>query len=252
MNPTTNEGYAVGFFMHVTPKSCILIDMRIRVYSTMALALLSVTALLHADEADNRRLADSASMFKEIMDTSDRAIPRDLLKSAECAVLVPGLKKAGFILGAKYGRGFATCRTPKGWSAPVAMRVEGGSVGFQIGASETDIILLVMNKRGMDRLLSSKFTLGAEASVAAGPVGRESQAQTDATMRAEILSWSRSRGVFAGIALQGATLRADSDTDAGLYGKSVNRQDVLNGKIPVPAVAADLISTLTRYSGVGK
>jgi lipid-binding SYLF domain-containing protein len=132
------------------------------------------------------------------------------------------------------------------------MRIEGGSFGFQIGASETDIILLVMNKRGMDRLLSSKFTLGAEASVAAGPVGRDSQAQTDVTMRAEILSWSRSRGVFAGIALQGATLRADSDTDRDLYGKEVNRADVLNGKVDAPPPAAVLVNTLTRYSGVGK
>ena len=229
----------------------MLIDMQLRVYPTLVLALLSVTAALHAGEADNRRLADSATMFKEIMDTPDRSIPRDLLKSAECAVLVPGMKKAGFIVGAKYGRGFATCRTPKGWSAPVAMRIEGGSVGFQIGASETDIILLVMNKRGMDRLLSSKFTLGAEASVAAGPVGRESQAQTDLTLKAEILSWSRSRGVFAGIALQGATLRADSDTDKDVFGKVVDRAEVLNGKVDTPPAAEALVSTLNRYSGVG-
>jgi lipid-binding SYLF domain-containing protein len=214
------------------------------------MGLLSVTAALHAGEADNRRLADAASMFKEIMDTPDHSIPRDLLKSAQCAVLVPGMKKAGFIVGAKYGRGFATCRTPKGWSAPVAMRIEGGSFGLQIGASETDIILLVMNKRGMERLLSSKFTLGGEASVAAGPVGRESQAQTDATMRAEILSWSRSRWAFVGIALQGATLRADSDTDKDLYGKEVNRADVLNGKVDTPPPAVVLVNTLTRYSGV--
>jgi SH3 domain-containing YSC84-like protein 1 len=238
--------------MQVTRKSGILKGMRLRVYSTLVMALLSVTAALHAGEADNRRLADSAAMFKEIMDTPDHSIPRDLLKSAQCTVLVPGMKKAGLIIGAKYGRGFATCRTPKGWSAPVAMRIEGGSFGFQIGASETDIVLLVMNKRGMDRLLSSKFTLGAEASVAAGPVGRESQAQTDVTMRAEILSWSRSRGVFAGIALQGATLRADSDTDNDLYGKQVNRADVLNGKVDTPPPAATLIDTLSRYSGVGK
>jgi lipid-binding SYLF domain-containing protein len=251
VNPTAIESLAVGLFVHVTRKSGILIDMQLRVYSTLALALLSAAAALHASEADNRRLADATSMFKEIMDTPDRSIPRDLLKSAECTVLVPGLKKAGLIVGAKYGRGFAACRTPKGWSAPVAMRVEGGSFGFQIGASETDIILLVMNKRGMERLLSSKFTLGAEASVAAGPVGRESQAQTDVTMRAEILSWSRSRGVFAGIALQGATLRADSDTDEALYGKVVNREDVLNGKVDTPPAAAALISTLNRFSGVG-
>ena len=226
--------------------------MSLRVNSTLVLALLSAAAVLHAGEADNRRLDESASMFKEVMDTPDHSIPRDLLKSAQCAVLMPGTKKAGFIIGAKYGRGFATCRTPKGWSAPVAMRIEGGSVGFQIGASETDIILLVMNKRGMDRLLSSKFTLGGEASVAAGPVGRDSQAQTDITMRAEILAWSRSRGAFAGVALQGATLRADADTDKDLYGKAVNRADVLNGMVPVPPPAANLVNTLTRYSGVGK
>lgn len=237
--------------MHPTLKSFILEVMTLRVHSTLVLALFSAAALLHAGEADNKRLAESASMFKEIMDTPDHSIPRDLLKSAECAVLMPGTKKAGFIIGAKYGRGFAACRTPKGWSAPVAMRIEGGSLGFQIGASETDIILLVMNKRGMERLLSSKFTLGAEATVAAGPVGRDSQAQTDATLRAEILSWSRSRGVFAGIALQGATLRADSDTDADLYGTTVNRADVLNGKVATPAPAAELVSTLNRYSGVG-
>ena len=237
--------------MHVTRKSGILKGMRLRVYPTLVMAMLSAAAALHAGEADNRRLADAASMFKEIMDTPDRSIPRDLLKSSECTVLIPSMKKAGFIVGAKYGRGFATCRTPKGWSAPVAMRIEGGSFGLQIGASETDIVLLVMNKRGMERLLSSKFTLGGEASVAAGPVGRESQAQTDVTMRAEILSWSRSRGVFAGIALQGATLRADSDVDIDLFGKEVNRADVLNGKVDTPPPAAALIDTLTRYSGVG-
>jgi lipid-binding SYLF domain-containing protein len=223
-----------------------------RIRTALLLSALSATALLRASEGDVRRLADSNAMFKEIMDTPDRSVPRDLLRDAECAVLVPGLKKAGFILGGKYGRGYALCRTPKGWSAPVAVRIEGGSVGFQIGASETDILLLVMNKRGMERLLSSEFTLGGEASVAAGPVGRESQAQTDLTLRAEILSWSRSRGVFAGIALQGATLRADSDTDRDLYGRDINRGDVLKGTVEAPKPAEELVATMTRYAGVGK
>jgi lipid-binding SYLF domain-containing protein len=223
-----------------------------KIASLTILSLLSAAALLQAGETDVRRLADSNAMFREIMDTPDRSVPRDLLRDAECAVLVPGLKKAGFILAAKYGRGFALCRTPKGWSAPVGVRIEGGSVGFQIGASETDILLLVMNKRGMERLLSSQFTLGGEASVAAGPVGRESQAQTDITLRAEILSWSRSRGVFAGISLQGATLRADSDTDHDLYGRDIDRSDALNGRIEAPQPANELIATLTRYSGVPK
>ena len=214
--------------------------------------VLSTATLLHAGEADNRRLAEANTMFKEIMDTSDRSIPRDLLRDSQCAVLVPGMKKAGFIVGAKFGRGFATCRTPKSWSAPIAVRIEGGSFGFQIGASETDIILLVRNKSGMEHLLSSKFTLGGDASVAAGPVGRESTADTDLSMHAEILSWSRSRGVFAGIALQGATLRPDSDVDKDLYGREIDRREVLNGKVPPPQAAVELIHTLTRYSGVGK
>jgi lipid-binding SYLF domain-containing protein len=202
---------------------------------------LLASAALHASETDNRRLAEASSMFKEIMDTPDRSIPRDLLRNAECAVLVPSLKKASFIVGAKYGRG-----------APIAVRIEGGSVGLQIGASETDILLLVMNKRGMERLLSSQFTLGGEAEVAAGPVGRETNAATDVTMRAEILSWSRSRGVFAGIALQGATLRADGDTDKEVYGQAIDRKAALNGQVSVPKAAGDLVKTLTRYAGVGK
>lgn len=214
--------------------------------------MLSAAVALQAGEADNRRLAEANSMFKEIMDTPDHAIPRDLLRDSQCMVLVPGMKKGAFIVGAKFGRGFATCRTPHGWSAPVAMRIEGGSFGFQIGASETDIVLLVRNKSGMNHLLSSKFTLGGDASVAAGPVGRESTADTDLTMHAEILSWSRSRGVFAGIALQGATLRPDEDTDRDMYGHGIDRAAALNGQIPTPPAASELVRTLTRYSGVGK
>jgi lipid-binding SYLF domain-containing protein len=215
-----------------------------------ALTLVLLTSLAFAGEEENKRLDESAVVLEEIMSVSDKAIPQDLLEKAQCAVIVPGLKKGGFIVGAKYGRGFATCRMPggKGWTGPVGMRIEGGSFGLQIGGSESDVVLLVMNKRGMDRLLSSKFTLGGEASVAAGPVGRDTQAQTDATMRAEILSWSRSRGVFAGIALQGATLRGEDDTDRGLYGKNVSRRDVLEGKVPAPKSASKLLTLLNKYS----
>lgn len=209
-------------------------------------------AVLTAGEADNKRLEAANTMFKEIMASGDHSIPRDLLRDSQCAVLVPGMVKVAFIGGGKYGRGFATCRTQKGWSAPVAMRMEGGSVGLQIGVSETDFILLVRTKSGMEHLLSSKFTLGGDASVAAGPVGRESTADTDLTMHAEILSWSRSRGVFAGIALQGATLRPDEDVDKDMYGKAIDRKAALNGQVPPPAAAKPLLDTLTRYSGVGK
>src|ERR1700726_4808025 len=165
------------------------------------------------------RLDASADTLTDMMRASDKGIPHDLLDKAHCVVVVPGMKKAGFIFGPKYGRGFAVCRRPGGvgWSAPAAMRVEGGSVGFQIGGSEQDVILLVMNEGGMKHLLSDKFTLGGEATAAAGPVGRDAEAQTDALMRAEILSYSRSRGLFAGLSLQGASLRPDRDTDHELY-----------------------------------
>jgi lipid-binding SYLF domain-containing protein len=167
------------------------------------------------------RLDASADTLTDMMRASDHGIPHDLLDKAKCVVVIPGMKKAGFIFGAKYGSGFAVCRRPggSGWSAPAAMIVEGGSVGFQIGASETDVVLLVMNDGGMTHLLSDKFTLGGDASVAAGPIGRTVSAQTDAMMNAEMLSYSRSSGLFAGISLEGATLRPDGAADKELYGR---------------------------------
>jgi lipid-binding SYLF domain-containing protein len=211
---------------------------------------LLLIAPVMAGQAENKRLQESADVLKEIMAAEDKAIPQDLFAKAQCAVIVPGVKKAGFIVGAKYGRGFASCRQPggKGWTAPVGMRVEGGSFGFQIGGAESDVIMLVMSQKGMERLLSSKFTLGGEATAAAGPVGRDTTAQTDATMRAEILSWSRSRGLFGGIALQGATLRDDADVDTALYGAGVDRKAVLQGKVHAPAAAQPLIALLNKYS----
>jgi SH3 domain-containing YSC84-like protein 1 len=159
------------------------------------------------------------------------------------------MKKGAFIVGGEYGKGFATCRKHGGgWGAPAAIKVEGGSFGFQIGGSEQDVLLLVMNESGMRRLLSDKFTLGGEASVAAGPVGREASAQTDAAMRAEMLSWSRSRGIFAGVSLQGATLRPDTDADRDLYGHSITNREILTTNVPAPAAAANLESLLDRNS----
>lgn len=197
-----------------------------------------------------KRLEESAAVLEEIMDTPDKSIPQDLLNKADCVVIVPGLKKGAFIVGAKYGRGFFACRKKggAGWSAPAAIRVEGGSFGFQIGGSETDVVMLVMNERGVKRLLASKFTLGADASVAAGPVGRSATAETDATMRAEILTWSRSRGVFAGVALNGATLRQDKDTNKELYGKAIENRDIILTDRAAPASAGRLISLLNKYS----
>ena len=197
-----------------------------------------------------KRLETSAVVLDEIMSAPDKGIPQDLFNKAACVVIVPGLKKGAFIVGGKYGKGFIECRKENGdWSAAGAVRVEGGSFGFQIGGSETDVVMLVMNKRGMDKLLSSKFTVGADAAAAAGPVGRESSAQTDAQMHAEILSWSRARGVFAGISLEGATLRPDADSNKDLYGKTVTNREVVTGNMRPPAAAGKLIEALRKYSG---
>jgi lipid-binding SYLF domain-containing protein len=221
-------------------------------------AVLSLAALspfagtLRAEQKDLERLDEAAAVLTEIMDTPDKGIPQDLLEKAHCIVIVPGLKKGAFIVGAKFGKGFISCRRAGKWSAPGAVKVEGGSVGFQIGGSETDVVLLVMNDRGADRLLSSQFTLGGEGEVAAGPVGRTATAQTDAKLTAEILSWSRSRGVFAGVSLQGATLREDDDANQALYGKKLKNREIVDKAMPAPAAAQRLMAKLSSYSPVEK
>jgi len=214
-------------------------------------AALAVTPLLAKDNNEGaKRLNEAAVVFSEVMAAPDKGIPQELLENAHCIVIVPGLKTGAFIFGGKYGKGYLSCRRAKGagWSAPATVRIEGGSVGFQIGGSETDLIMLVMNHRGQDKLLSSKFTLGAEGSVAAGPVGRTTTAQTDAQMHAEILSWSRSQGLFAGLALEGATLRQDLDDNAALYGRRLENREIVTKGVRTPRAAAKLISELNRYS----
>lgn len=206
------------------------------------------TSLMALDKAPAKRLAEAATVFSEVMATPDKGIPQDLLDKAHCIVIVPSLKTAAFIVGGKFGKGYLSCRNKAGWSAPAAVRIEGGSVGFQIGGSETDLIMLVMNQGGRDKLLQSKFTLGAEGSVAAGPVGRTATAQTDAQMHAEILSWSRSQGLFAGLALEGATLREDLDDNAALYGKKLENRDIVTSGRPAPRSAARLLNLLNKYS----
>ena len=204
---------------------------------------------LAADAQVTARLEKAVAVFDEVTTMGDRAIPADLLRKAECVAIIPGLKKGAFVVGGKFGRGFVSCRRGSGWSAPAGIRIEGGSVGFQIGGTEIDVVLAVMNKRGVDRLLSSAFTLGADASVAAGPLGRTAAAQTDAMMTAEILSWSRSRGVFAGVALDGATLRGDDDANRDLYGKKLSVRDIVTGEVDVhvPPSARPLIQRLSKY-----
>jgi lipid-binding SYLF domain-containing protein len=214
------------------------------------MAALAVAPLLAADKELVKRLDESAAVFSEVMAAPDKGIPQELLENAHCIVIVPGLKTAAFVFGGKYGKGYLSCRNKRmsGWSAPATVRIEGGSVGFQIGGSETDLIMLVMNERGADKLLSSKFTLGAEGSVAAGPVGRTATAQTDAQMHAEILSWSRSQGLFAGLALEGATLRQDQDDNLKLYGQRLENREIVTSGRATPRAAARLLNVLNKYS----
>lgn len=214
------------------------------------IAAVTVIPMLAKDKEPATRLNDAAAVFSEVMAAPDKGIPQEMLEHAHCIVIVPDLKTGAFIVGGKYGKGYLSCRNKGGigWSAPGTVRIEGGSVGFQIGGSSTDLIMLVMNERGADKLLSSKFTLGAEGSVAAGPVGRTATAQTDAQMHADILSWSRSQGLFAGLALEGATLRQDLDDNATIYGKRLENRRIVTTRMRVPPAAAKLIALLNRYS----
>jgi SH3 domain-containing YSC84-like protein 1 len=218
--------------------------------SVIMAGLVITTSVLAIDKEPAKRLAEAASVFSEVMETPDKGIPQDLLEKSHCIVIVPGLKTAAFLVGGKYGKGYLSCRKQSGvgWSAPATVRIEGGSIGFQIGGSTTDLIMLVMSERGADKLLSSKFTLGAEGSVAAGPVGRTATAQTDAQMHAEILSWSRSQGLFAGVALEGATLRQDLDDNATLYGKRLENRQIVTTPVRAPKAAAKLLELLNKHS----
>ncbi len=216
--------------------------------------MLMLTTAMWCGAAENpdKRITEAASVLNEIMNAKDKGIPEDLLAKAQCVGVIPNLKRAGFIVGAKYGKGVVVCRTEQGWSAPEVVRVEGGSIGFQIGAGETDVVFAVMNQRGMEKLMSDKFTVGADASAMAGPIGRTGEAQTDAMMHAEILSWSRSRGIFAGVSLEGATLRPDKDDNRALYGRDVTPREILTGAVPPPPSANALYAELNRVAPAGR
>jgi lipid-binding SYLF domain-containing protein len=181
------------------------------------------------------------------MDTPDKGIPQDLLRTAKCIAIIPGDVKFAFVFGGNYGRGLATCRTGHGWSAPMFLAIDGGSVGYQIGGSSTDIVMLFMNDHALQSLVGDKFKLGADASVAAGPVGRTAAAGTDVRLTAEILSYSRAKGVFAGVALDGTVVQADKSGDNSMYGHDVDRHEILNGKIAVPSSAQPLVNEIGRY-----
>ncbi len=214
------------------------------------LMCLVATTLLAQEATPDKRLRNAALALREIMAAPDKGIPRELLDKAKCIIIVPGLIKGAFGVGGKYGRGFASCRKAgAGWGSPAAVAIEGGSFGLQLGGSSTDVIMLVMNQRGMNRLLGDKFTLGGEAAAAAGPVGRQTSANTDVLMRAEILSWSRSRGLFAGLSLEGATMRPDSGENRKLYGRDISNKEILENGTATPRGARPLVATLNRYTG---
>ena len=215
----------------------------------MPILFLAGAGLLHASEA-TERCEKAAVVLDEVMGTPEKAIPSELIAKAHCVAVVPGMKKVGLGLGGKYGKGLLSCRAAsgRGWTGPTTVRIEGGSIGFQIGGSSTDIVLLVMNEAGKKKLLSSKATLGADASVAGGPVGRTASAQTDVQMTAEILSYSRSKGLFAGVSLEGASLRPAHKDNKAIYGRDVTPHQILAGEVEAPASVAVLARTLSKYS----
>ena len=204
-----------------------------------------------ADEKESKasdRVQASATVLDEIMGTPDKAIPEEILKSAECVAVVPSLLKGGFVVGARYGRGVASCRTEKGWSAPAFFSVSGGSFGFQIGGQAIDLIMLIMNKDGVKNLLDSKFQLGASASAAAGPVGRHAEGNTDWKMRAQVLTYSRARGLFAGIELNGAVIKQDKDSTREFYTRMVPFKTSLTGMVDPPAESRPFLASLYKWS----
>jgi lipid-binding SYLF domain-containing protein len=224
-----------------------------KIWLTTLLLVLGAVCAFGAGK-EEERLAHAAKAFDEIMSAPDKGIPGNVLNKADCIVIIPGMKKGGFIVGGRYGKGMVSCRDKaKGaWGAPAMLEMGGGSFGLQIGASAVDVVMLVMNRKGMDSLLKDKFTLGGDASVAAGPVGRAGTAETDALMSAKILSYSRSKGVFAGLELKGTTLNQDGNANKALYGKEVEAGDILGGKVRSPAAAKPVLEVLAKYSPVGK
>ena len=220
---------------------------RTLILSTIILVGIPLAKASDRDD-DVARTQKAAQVFKEIMDTPDKGIPQDLLAKAKCIAIIPGDKKFAFVFGGNYGRGLVTCRSTHGWSAPMFLALEGGSVGYQIGGSSTDIVMLFMNDHALRSLLSDNFKLGADASVAAGPVGRNASAGTDLKLNAEVLSYSRAKGVFAGVSLNGAVVKADKSGDKAMYGDSVDREQIMHGTVETPSSAKPLIHELETYA----
>jgi lipid-binding SYLF domain-containing protein len=211
----------------------------------VGLLLSSVLAAADLSSSETKRLSEAASVVRELRDIPDKGIAEDTWRRAECVAVIPGLKKAAFVIGGEFGKGVISCRSGQTWSAPVFLELQKGSAGFQIGAEQVDVVLLMLNRKGVEKLLDNKVNLGADASIAAGPVGRAGAASTDGRLTAEILAYSRAKGLFAGIDLSGGVLRPDKDANVNAYGTSVTSRDVLfTNKTPAPAAAADFLRTL--------
>lgn len=219
--------------------------------SATALSCMSTTCFAQDQKLD-QRLSAAGAVIQEVMRTPDNSIPQSILAGASCVVVVPGFKKGAFLVGGQYGQGVATCRTAQGWSAPVFVRLEGASFGFQAGGQATDLVLVAMNQNGLESMLRSKFKLGADAAASAGPVGRNAQASTDATLHAEFLTYSRSRGLFAGLDLTGDVLSQNGDDMRSFYGTDIPFGDVLHGRTPTPPAAQPFVKTVARYFVVSK
>lgn len=208
----------------------------------------SIAAANSSQTQDTERIQRATEVFHEVMATPDKAIPQELLSSAKCIAIVPGEKKFAFVVGGNYGKGLVTCRTAKGWSAPAFLMLGGGSYGFQIGGSSTDIVMIFRNRNGLESLLSDKFKIGAGATAAAGPVGRHASADTDLKLHSEILTYARSRGVFAGVSLNGAVVKPDRSGDRALYGPNATTKRIVGGEVAVPEAAKPLNQEISKYA----
>jgi SH3 domain-containing YSC84-like protein 1 len=218
--------------------------------SMCAAIFLASASLAWSEDRDveTKRVQAAADVLNQIMAAPDKGIPDDVMRSAKCVGVVPALKKGGFIFGAEYGKGVASCHNSNGWSAPAPFQVVGGSWGLQIGGEDVDLVMLIMNDKGMQDLLSSKFKLGADASVAAGPVGRQAEGETDWKMRAEVLTYSRTRGVFAGVTLNGAVIQQDHDATRAFYGSDTSFKSILTGTVPAPSGSAPFLAAMRKFS----
>jgi len=215
----------------------------------VVLFAIMLSSVAFASEAASSRLQSAATVMDEIMAAPDKGIPSDILSSAKCVVVVPSLLKGGFVVGGAHGRGMATCRMGSGWSAPAPLTTTGGSIGLQIGGQAVDVIMVIMNDRGMQALLTSKFKLGADASVAAGPVGRQAEGSTDWKLRAEVLTYSRARGLFAGLSFNGAVIKQDEDATRELYGRMVDFKSILTGSVQSPQSAEPFLASVRKAAG---